>query len=136
MIQGYWNSNPGPVTWKPRSVAELDTRVNLGKVAELWYGSTWIYAPEATDVELEFQCRPQNHVNWRFNSQVLDPGKYKEIATQKLVTVKTMTLKQGWNQIWFRTFCEGYALQVGVVLRAPTEKLWTLKFSGEPPQGK
>ncbi len=136
MIQGYWNANPGPVTWKPRSAAELDTRVYLGKVAELWYASTWIYAPEATDVELEFQTRPQNHVNWRFNSQVLDPGKYKEIAVQKLAATKNMPLKKGWNQIWFRSYCEGYALQIGVVLRAPTEKLWTLKFSGEPPQVK
>lgn len=135
MILGYWN-NPGQVTWKPRSVAELDTRVNLGKAAELWYGSTWIYAPVAMDVEFEFQSKPQNNVNWRFNNQPLELGKYKEISTQKLAASKTISLKQGWNQIWFRCFCEGYNLHVGVVLRAPIEQLWTLKFSGVPPKEK
>jgi len=135
IIQGYWN-DPKQVSWKPRSIADLDTRVYLGKASELWYGSSWIYAPESTEVELEFQCKPQNNVEWRFNNEVIKLGKSKEIATQKHAASKNVTLKQGWNQIWFRTYCEGYNLQVGTVLKAPPEKLWTLKFSGEPPKDK
>lgn len=88
------------------------------------------------EVELEFQCKPQNFVEWRFNNEVVKLGKSKEIATQKHAASKDVTLKQGWNQVWFRSFCEGYNLQVGMVLKAPPEKLWTLKFSGEPPKDK
>jgi len=49
--------------------------------------------------------------------------------------VKKVTLKQGWNQVYFRIYNVGYApFKIGLILKAPEEQLWPLKFSNRPSQ--
>jgi hypothetical protein len=46
-----------------------------------------------------------------------------------------MTLREGWNQIFWRGYCVGYApFRVGLILHADEPTLWQLKFSGTPPK--
>ena len=44
------------------------------------------------------------------------------------------TLPRGWNQVMLRGYCVGYPpFRAGLILSGPTEKLWTLKLSAQPP---
>lgn len=133
MTEGYWKSSGKPIKWHTKSIADLDTRLQLGGAAELWYGSTWIYAPEAMELDVQFQTKPQNTIEWRFNNEKLKLGKKETIAVQKEAVTQKLAFKPGWNQLWFRDYCEGYGVAVGAVIKAPAEVLWQLKFSALPP---
>ncbi|MDQ3812814.1 MAG: hypothetical protein M3347_02555, partial [Armatimonadota bacterium] len=67
-IRGYW-PDPKRVTWKPASVDDMDTRVRLGYGSQVWYGSTWIYAPHETEVTFELQSHRMTSVRWSLNGQ-------------------------------------------------------------------
>ncbi len=137
MVRGHW-ADPKQVKWKPAAIADLDTRVILGSGAQLWFGATWIHAPEATELDFEFQGHNQTTLRWTLNGTKIDPGPYKPrvpLYASGCTAAKTLTLQQGWNQILFRGYCEGYApFRVGLVLKGPQEKLWPLKFSAAPPK--
>jgi hypothetical protein len=50
------------------------------------------------------------------------------------VAGQKVKLEGGWNEIRLRTYCYGYApFRVGLVVDAPPETLWRLKFSGTKP---
>ena len=51
---------------------------------------------------------------------------------------KTLTLRRGWNQVFFRGYCVGYPpFRVGLVLAGPAETLWTLRVTSTvPPEGE
>jgi hypothetical protein len=135
-IQGYW-PDPKRVTWKPATIAELDTRVVLGRGSQVWYGTTWIHAPNQTDVEFAFQGHKMTTIRWSLNGQEIKaPLKdYKDDNEHhRLSTSRPVTLKAGWNQIFFRSYNVGYApFKVGLVVKAAPEKLWPLRFSNQPP---
>lgn len=132
MIKGYW-PDPREVHWKPATIADLDTRLILGPSAQTWYGATWVYAPEETEVEFQFQCHPQTYLTYYLNSQIVQSG---EVRGEQRVPVarKTVTLHQGWNQIMFRGFCVGYPpFRAGLIISGAADKLWRLKLSPTPP---
>lgn len=127
--------------WKPAGVEDLDSRVGLGYGGQAWYGSTWVYAPAETELTFDLQSHRMTTVRWSINGQKLAvPDKdYKEVGVKGARTVATrpVTLRAGWNQIFFRAYNFGYALgvpfRVGVVIKAPPEKLWPLRLSNTPP---
>ncbi len=138
MLRGYW-PDPREVRWKAASIADLDTRVILGGGAETWYGATWIRVPTDMELEFQFQSHPMTTFRWSLNGQPIQTGEYKEDAAAPHLRVakKTLTLRSGWNQIFFRGYCIGYPkFRGGVVLSGPEEKLWNLQLSANPPPAK
>ena len=138
IIQGYWN-HLGSVTWKPATIADLDTRVKLGTGGQVWYGVTWIYAPAATEVEFDFQGHLMTPLRWFVNGEPINVGKYTDFKTSNniryQVAAKTLSLRQGWNQVMFRGYCFGFApFNAGLVLKGSPDKLWPLRFSTTPPK--
>jgi hypothetical protein len=135
MIRGYW-PDPREVRWKPATIADLDTRLALGPGGQVWYGATWIYAPADVDLEFQFQGRPQTFLRWTLNGASVFTGEIKPTGSEhlRLAVSKKLKLRQGWNQLWFRAYCIGYApAHAGLVLSGPEETLWRLKLAAMPP---
>ena len=133
MIRGYW-PDPGQVRWRPAKTADLDTRILGGPGGQVWYGATWIHAPATTTVKFQFQGHPQTYYRWFLGGDKVQEG---EIPGDfgKGVAEKTVTLRQGWNQVFFRAYCVGYPpLRAGLVLGGSSETLWTLRLSAVPPR--
>jgi hypothetical protein len=85
-------------------------------------------------VTFRFQGHPQTYYRWFLNGDKVQEG---EIPGDfgKGVAEKTVTLRQGWNQVFFRAYCVGYPpLRAGLVLGGPSEALWTLRLSAIPPR--
>lgn len=136
IIRGYWNY-PGEVRWKRAVIADLDTRVILGSGAQTWYATTWLYVPAQTELEFQFQGHPMSPLRWFLNGQAVQTGPFTEATkgSLRLVAKQMLTLGQGWNQVLVRGYCMGYPpFRAGLVLTGQTEKLWTLKLSGNPPE--
>jgi hypothetical protein len=135
MLRGYW-PDPREVRWKPASIADLDTRVILGTGGQTWYGATWIRVPADTELEFQFQSHPMTTFRWFLNGQPVQPGEFKQAGTNPhlRVAMKTVTLRAGWNQLFLRGYCVGYApFRGGLVINGPAEKLWSLQLSATPP---
>jgi hypothetical protein len=143
MIRGYW-PDPGEERWKPRSIADLDTRVIFGDGAQMWYAASWIYVPKETALEFDFQGRLQAILTYFVNGENVhegelhgvgkdDPGNDSGVAR---VAAQTVTLHRGWNEILLKGYCIGCPpFRAGLILNGPPEKLWTLRLSGVPPAG-
>ena len=128
MIEGYWN-NPGEVRWHQATIADLDNRVVLSGAAQTWYGVTWVYAPEDTEVEFQIHGHPQTYLRFYLNELMLT-GPNTAIESMN----KKVTLRKGWNQVKFRGYCVGYSpFRAGLTIAAAPEKLWTLRLSTTPP---
>ena len=137
MIKGFWNDRK-QINWKPASIADLDTRVILGDGSQVWYGATWIYAPEDTELEFDFQGHQMTYIRWFLNGEKIDTphdyNKYTDNETMSRRSVsRNVKLRAGWNQILYRAYCVGYVpFRVGLVLKASPEDLWRLRFSNHP----
>jgi hypothetical protein len=120
LARGYWR-DPGEVRWKLSPIADLDTRVILGPSAQVWFGASWIHAPEELDVDFHLQGHPQTVLRYTLNGDALFSGEMKE-QKGKSVETKRVRLKRGWNQVVFRGFCVGYPpFRAGLVISgAPT----------------
>ncbi len=133
LIRGYWQ-DPGEVRWRSAKTADLDTRVICGPAAQVWYGTSWIFVPAETKVKFQFQGHPQTYYRWFLNGEKVLEGRIG-IAGEAEVLEKTLTLRHGWNQVFFRGYCVGYPpFRAGLVLAAPPETLWTLRLSTVPPE--
>ncbi|HEY0074129.1 MAG TPA: hypothetical protein VGB77_08515 [Abditibacteriaceae bacterium] len=133
MVRGYWN-DPGKVKWKTASIADLDTRVILGG-AQVWYGATWIYAPQAMELEFQFQSHPMTYLRWFLNGERIAVDDYKEMEGTRRVASKKLRLRAGWNQVFFRGYAIGYPpFRAGLVLQGDEAKLWQLRLSSTPQQ--
>jgi len=137
LLQGYW-PNPGRIAWKPATVEPLDTRILCGTGAQTWYGATWIYTPAAVELDGEFQGHPQTELRWTLNGTAI-PLKQTDYKNAPGITARTatraLTLKPGWNEFRFRGYCVGYApFRAGLILKAPSERLWPLKLAATPPK--
>ncbi len=137
-LRGYWGE-PKQVRWTRAALEPLDTRVRLGGGSQVWYGSSWIYSPEAASFEFEFQGHKMTPVRWFLNGAAV-PVPEKEYADtndtrQRLVATRVLPLRQGWNHVFFRGYNVGYApFKLGLVLKGEPERLWRLKLvavSGE-----
>lgn len=143
MLKGYWPP-PREARWRPATVEDLDTRVSYGKgAAEVWFGTTWVYAPEPMELDVRLQGHTQTTSRFLLNGTEVFKGEPKENKEalarpnrhrQLREIVKPLTLNAGWNQFTVRGFCVGYSpFRLGVVLDGPKEKLWKLKLSNTPP---
>lgn len=133
MLTGYWN-DPREVRWKPATVADLDQRVILGTGAQVWYGATWVHVPAATELDFVFHSHPMTTLHWYLNGEAIPKLDYKGPKNDiHLTASKTLTLRAGWNQIFFRGYCAGYPpFRAGLVFNAAPEKLWNLSLSAVP----
>lgn len=135
-LKGWWPENKS-ISWKPATIADLDTRVIVGPAAQVWYGATWIHVAAASEVDFAFQGHHQTYLRWFLNGEAvpLKPTDYKEGKGHALTTAtRALTLRPGWNQVMFRSYCTGYSpFRAGLVLNAPAEKLWSLQLSAQPP---
>ncbi|MCX7049904.1 MAG: hypothetical protein NTX50_31030 [Candidatus Sumerlaeota bacterium] len=135
MIRGYW-PDPRKVQWKPATIADLDTRVILGDGGQVWYAATWINVPADTELDFQFQSHAQTTLRWFLNGQPVKTGEFKEEkgSAHSSSARRPLTLRRGWNQIMLRGYCTGYPpFRAGLVLSGPSEKLWTLKLTANPP---
>jgi len=125
------------VRWKKETVEDLDTRVMLGESAQVWYGASWVHAPQDLEVEFQFQGHPQTVLRWFLNGEKVQDGEIKG-DVRKAAVSKTLTLRKGWNQVLFRGYCVGYPkFRAGLVFAGPAERLWQLRLSADPPaEGK
>ncbi len=136
-IDGYWKKEKS-IKWSRATIADLDTRVTLGLGAQVWYGVTWIYSPKDTEMEFDFQGHKMTYIRWFLNGEKIDtPADYKKYEddnyNSRLTTSEILTLKGGWNKVFFRSYNVGYVpFRIGLVLKAPTEILWKLRFSNKP----
>jgi hypothetical protein len=143
LIRGYW-PDPKQVSWKPASVVALDTRIPLGFGSQVWFGSTWVYAPAETAVTLNLHSHRMTSIRWSLNGAKLEvpEAEYKsEPQDEKLLRTRATrpaTLRSGWNHLFFRAYSVGYSggtpFNVGLVIKAPPEKLWPLRFADHAPQ--
>jgi hypothetical protein len=143
-IRGYW-PDPGEVRWEPRSVLDGDTRVVLGDGAQMWYAASWVYAPEDTPLEFDFQGRLQAILTYFVNGNKVHEGELQDRSPDDpesasgidRVGALLVTLHRGWNEILIKGYCIGCPpFRAGLVLKGPTEKLWSLRLSGYPPAAR
>ncbi len=78
-------------------------------------------------------------LRWFVNGEPINVGKYTDFKTSNniryQVAAKTLSLRQGWNQVMFRGYCFGFApFNAGLVLKGSPDKLWPLRFSTTPPK--
>ncbi len=136
-IDGFWRKNK-QIRWRDATIEDLDTRVKLGGGSQVWYGATWIYAPEETELEFDFQGHNMTYIRWSLNGVKVDtPNDYNKYKSHQTMARRSISrkvkLKTGWNQVLFRAYCVGYPpFRIGLVLKASPEKLWVLKFSNKP----
>lgn len=135
LTKGYWN-DPGEVRWKTASIADLDTRVVLGPSAQVWFGATWIHAPEDVELDFQLQGHPQTYLRFMLNGKPIHSGEIKEKGSRNVET-KRVKLAKGWNDVRFRGYCVGYPpFRAGLVISGTPEQLWTLRLSAQPPVQK
>jgi hypothetical protein len=136
MLHGYWGQ-PREVRWRKATVEDLDTRVLLGESAQVWYGASWVHAPQDLEVEFQFQGHPQTVLRWFLNGEKVQDGEIQG-DVRKAAVSKTLTLRKGWNEVLFRGYCVGYPkFRAGLVFAGPAERLWQLRLSAVPPgEGK
>lgn len=137
-IAGYWKPNK-EISWKPAEIADMDTRVVLGAGSQVWYGATWIYSPQAADVEFILQGHKMTFIRWFLNGErmALSEKDYvDDKALHRRIAKRSVQLRAGWNSVFFRGYNTGYApFKIGLVVNAPNPVLWSLRFSGKPPSG-
>lgn len=137
-IRGYWPQLK-QVRWQPATVADLDTRVVVGRSSQVWFGSTWIYSPNQQPVDFDFQGHRMTLIRWLLNDQAIEiPDKEyvdDKAGLHRRTVTRIVTLQPGWNQVFFRAYNVGYTpFKVGLVVKAPADILWKLRFSGQPPE--
>jgi len=140
LVRGWWKDS-GRIQWKTVPVADLDTRAIVGRSAQVWYGAAWVYAPAATEVDLALHSHPMTPVRWFVNGTALtvaDKDYTGDNSRHHLrEATRTVRLNAGWNEVVYRAYNFGYTpFRVGLVVKAPPEKLWTLKLSAVPPLAK
>ncbi len=141
LTAGFWGSasEKRPLRWQPVTLDEMDTRFKLGDAgSQTWFGVTWVYAKEETEVDFELFSHNMTTLRWRLNGESIpvvqkdfkpDPRK-----THRHNAMRKVTLRQGWNEIWVRGYCVGYApFRVGVIVHAPEETLWSLRATNVQP---
>lgn len=131
MIRGYW-PDPRQVRWTKASIADLDTRVTLGRGSQVWYGSSWIYTPEAMTLEFAFRGHKMTPIRWSINDVPVPlPEKdYTDVRDTRhtLSASRHLPLRKGWNHLFFRGYNVGYApFRIGIVLKGDPAQLWKLK---------
>lgn len=135
LIRGYW-PELNEVRWQPATVADLDNRVVLGPSGQVWYAATWLYVPDDTELEFQFQGHPQAMLRWFLNGRLVLRGEIKEVpgeASLHPAANKRLLLHRGWNRVLVRGYCTGYPpFRVGLVLAGPAETLWRLRRSASP----
>lgn len=133
LIRGYWQ-DPVELRWRSAKTADLDTRVICGLAAQVYFGASWIFAPAETTVNFQFQGHPQTYYRWFLNGEKVMEGNIG-VTGEPTVMEKALTLRSGWNQVFFRGYCVGYApFRAGLVLAGPAETLWNLRLSTVPPE--
>ncbi len=138
ITRGYW-ADPGKVKWKPTTTEPLDTRAIIGRSAQIWYGATWIHAPQATELDFAIQGHPMTPARWFLNGEQIILSEEDLVRPETghhllREATRSITLKPGWNQVHFRAYNYGYTpFRQGLVLRADESKLWPLRLSGTPP---
>ncbi|HEY3329575.1 MAG TPA: hypothetical protein VGK19_06100 [Capsulimonadaceae bacterium] len=124
---GYWGERQ--VRWTPARVADMDNRVICGATAQVYYGASWVYAPEQTDVIFEYRGHHMTTLHYWLNGKETFTG-YDFDSVKKPVT-----LPKGWSQVEFRGYCVGYQpFRAGLVIRGTEAALWSLKMQSMPPQ--
>jgi len=138
-ISGFWGA-PREIGWCKATVADLDTRVKIADGGQLWYGATWVYAPTAVEVDINFGGHNMTYIRWFINGESLDITDKEYVRSETAEThgayryaPRTVQLKAGWNQFNFRAYCVGYPpFRIGLIINAKESILWNLKLSGTP----
>jgi hypothetical protein len=99
----------------------------------LYFATAWIHASEAMEVELTFPMENHNNINVWLDDLKLPEATREHGLYHTVVSPQKVTLKVGWNRLFLRTYCVGYCLRFGAVIKAAPEKLWQLRLSTTPP---
>jgi len=130
---------PKPGQWHLRNARPVDNCLypDDGKKlyvrgCNLYFAATWIHAPEATDVTLEFLQQHQNNLSAWLNDEKLPETSRGKGIYHTVNSPRKVTLQPGWNQLFLRAYALGYDLHFGAVIKATPEKLWQLRISDAP----
>ena len=102
----------------------------------LYFTTTWIHAPEATKITLEFPRQSQNNLSVWLNDKPLPDASREDGVYHAVNSPLKVSLKSGWNQLFIRAYALGYDLHFGAVIKAAPQKLWKLRLSITPPGDK
>jgi len=101
-------------------------------LGRLYFAVSWIYAPEALEVDVTFLC-PQSHnvQTWQIGDQEYRVDRLTGRAGPE--QAGKAVLAKGWNLVRYRGYATGYRQAFGLRVNAPQDVLWQLKFSPNPP---
>jgi hypothetical protein len=106
------------------------------------------HVPADTHRDFHFPGHPQTSLRFYLNGQQVASGDWGSETASKdfisiqpdptkppiMASIKTLTLDQGWNEVFMRGYCLGYPpFRAGLIFERPPEKLWTLQLSGTSP---
>jgi len=118
------------VRWQKRSVTGRDQSIRLGWAGACYFAATWLFVPEACEIEAELVTNKMNMVRLWVNDERIDIG----VGSHGQRHSVRLTLHEGWNRVLYRGYCVGYDLRVGLVLLGPEQRLWNVKLSSVPPK--
>ena len=102
------------------------------------YMATWIYTPNAVDINYTFSEGNGDHgVRGWLNGTAL-PSTFSDDQRARnfeyrLVTDKPLALTAGWNMLLLRIDIVWGDVSFGLRLHAPPDVLWSLKVANQPP---
>jgi hypothetical protein len=123
------------VRWREKNTPGRSAVLRVGGQTELHYAATWIYLPTDCELRVHFHTMTHNVATYWINGRKIHLGWGRKRSEQK-EAVRTVEFDAGWNKVFFRGYCYGYALRAGLTLEGPEELLWKVKTSATPPDEK
>ena len=107
-----------------------------------YYFSTWVYAPDALEITLQFPAygNSTNALNasdcfcWLNGKPLKHAVRKSETTVRHPVRGQKVQLKKGWNHLYCRQFSISYWISHGCVLEVPEAVAFDVKFSADPPE--
>jgi len=110
-----------------------DPELYLGPSGQLHYAVTWIHVPQQMEVDATFYLG-------EFIVSSIRIGDEEVVKTKRDVNPpvrKRITLRKGWNRVFYRGHSAMYDNVIGLVLDSEDkEKLWSISLSATPPESQ
>ena len=130
---GWWDAPAAPLRWTAAPLAEVDTRVQVGLGAQLWYGATILHAERDLEVDLELHGHPMTTTRWFLGETEItpSPSDWRDDPTSsafRRLATRRVTLRKGANTLFFRAYCTGYPpFKLGARVLASPDDVWDLR---------
>lgn len=127
---------PHEVRWQQASTPA--DRVQPFPGMSLGYAATWLYVPQACELEASFLAmRDQQGSTQVWVDDQAVQGQMSSawgVPAPQPVTPQKIALRQGWNKVFFRSYAGWGNVTFGLHLKGPEATLWSLRSSALPPE--